>query len=236
MAKAALKSAHVRSMERQELASAIDRAEKAATEVGRLQSVVIAAQMEASTAIDKLREARATLSGARTAQAEVYEAALEQGHPPPRDDAVQDAIRREAEAQEHANAANAALSSLQDKLADAELGVEKAREAITAAVRSVLDVAMETFLEETERLQTELVERRTILQFVNQASLPKWGSSPGNRDDIRDRIRNFTDLNVPRADYSSHYLDSSYPEILPWRDAIAALQCDPNAPLPETQT
>lgn len=235
MAKAALKSAHVRSPEREQLASAIDRAEKAANEVERLQSLVTTAETAANTANDRLREARVAVSEARAAQADVYEAALEQGHPPPRDDAVQDAVRRETEAQEHMTATNAALSSLQDKLDDARIGTEKACEAVTAATRSVLDEAMETFLEETERLQAELVQRRTILQYVNQAALPKW-PSPADRGNIRDRIRHFTQVDVPRADYSSRYTDSSYPEILLWRDAIAALQRDADAPLPETQT
>ncbi len=230
MTRSALKI--TRSPERQELASAIGHAEKVEIEVGRITALVDAAETAAADADDRLKAARAAVVDARSAQVATYEAAIEQGHPAPRDDAVQDALHRETGAQEHLAAMHAALSSLQDKLDDAKIGAEKAREVVTAGVRSVLDEAMETFLEETEQLQDELVQRRMILRYVNQAALPKW-PSPADQGNIRDRVRDFTNVDVPRSDYSSRYTDTSYPEILQWRDAIAALQRDADAALPQ---
>lgn len=226
MTRSALKI--TRSSERQELASAIGHAEKAAVEVGRITALVDAAETAAADVEDRLRAACAAVSDARAAQAATYEAAIEQGHPAPRDDSVRDALNEAFNAEEQASATTAALGSLKSKLDDAKDRHRQKREHVAWLAAAVVASETRAYFEKVVRMQAELGDHREILLFLRR-------SFNAADPDLAHEIGDFLAARVFPKQLHHRLEENPWPEVIPWRDAIAALQRDADAPLPETK-
>jgi hypothetical protein len=227
MAKLALKQEPSPTPARQSLAAAIERSSTAQQDVSRLLALVDAAEASVQVAEKNHQQAKDDLSAVRENQAQLHEAALSQGHPPGRDDSVQEAKRLESEREEEVGTASSSLQVIRQKLENTRLSADQARNEVTLAARAVLADEIEPYFRETERMQSELIERRLILGFAASGLNSSSGEVP--QSPIWNEIRNFTNLAIPVEYYSSQYV---YPQLAPWRDALAALQADAAAPLP----
>jgi hypothetical protein len=226
MPKPTLKTVPSRSPARQELAAAIDRSRAAQDEMARLKATVDGAEAAVHVAEQDHQQAIDDLAAAREVQAQRHEAAVTQGHPPSRDDSVQEAKRRESDREEEVRTARSALHAITQKLDGATSAADQARDDVVLAARSVLADEIEPFFRETARMQAELIRRRLVLGFA-VSSLRS--SSERVSHSIWNEVQNFTTVTPPVEHFSQRYV---YPELQPWRDALCALQADADVPLP----
>lgn len=222
-----LKEQSPRSPEREALRIAIDAVDKAGVEVVRRREAVTNAQAACDAARNRLSEASAASAAARTAQAKVYESAIEQGHPPPRDETVQQCSQAESDARDEVSLAESALERLRTKLSDAENAQRDRRNDVTTVIRAIVDGALEPMLEETKRLEREVAHRRLVLSFLNASCRPEF-SLPSDPD-IRQRVSVHSETSVVIEHYNPRY---GYPELDAWKEALNRLTRDADAPLP----
>jgi hypothetical protein len=210
------------------LAAAIDDAAKADTALQTLRAVVARADNAVADAEERHGDAAKAVTAASEIQAKAYEAAIDAGYPPVRDTTVREARQAADETADELAVAKAAATGMKAKLGNAEQRVSDARAAVVACAQDVAVAGLPKLLAETQRLQTELEERRLVLSLLN-------GFDPRSRNDVvfRSEVDEF--LEAPVFPYSwNQGRAGDHPAAAPWLEAINALQVDALALLPTT--
>jgi chromosome segregation ATPase len=201
------------------LAAAIEEADKADAALHNLRAVVARADSAVADAQERHSDAARAVTVATETHARLFEAAIEQGHPPGQDSSVRDARRAADDAADDLAVAKAAAATMRAKLGNAERRLSDTQKAVTSCAQNVVLAGLPKLLAEAQTMQVELESRRQVLSALS------------NFEDRRSEIDEF--LEAPVFPYtSSGGRPEDHPAVVPWLEAIEALQTDADAPLP----
>lgn len=206
---------------RSELATAIEAVKTTEETVTKLRAAVARADGAVAEAEKIQREAAATVVAATEAHAKTFEAAIEQGHPPGRDNTLVDARRQADAAADDLATARTAAGALRTRLKNAVDDLTDARTAVGMAVGFVVNVNLPRLLEDARALQLELEGKRVILDELRKHATPE------REAEIEDYL---SDIVFPYGRDGESTED--HPAAAPWLAAIQALHDDADAPLP----
>jgi hypothetical protein len=225
MLRARVEAAVTEDERRVALAAAIDEEEKADTALQKLRATVARADSAVADAEERHGDATKAVRAASESHARLFEAAIEQGHPPGRDSAVRDARRLADDAADDLTVAKAAATAMKAKLGHAEQRLSDARAAVAVCARNVAVARLPKLLAEAQRLQSDLEERRLILSLLNNFD-PR-----AQHEVFRSEVDEF--LEAPVFPYTwNRGRAEDHPAAAPWLQAIEALQIDAESPLP----
>jgi hypothetical protein len=208
------------------LAAAIDEAAKADEVLQKLRGTVARADGAVADAQERHGDAAKAVTAATEAQAKTFEAAIDQGFSPGRDTAVRDARRLADDAADELAVAKTGATTMKAKLGNAEQRVRDARSAVVACAGNVAVAGLPKLLAETQRMQSELEERRLILSLLN-------GFDPRSQNGVafRSEIDDFLEAPVLPYTWNRGRVED-HPVVTPWLEALEALRVDADAPLP----
>lgn len=208
---------------RGELKSAIAKRHSAEAEVKKLRDAVDRAEALVNEAEADYHVASETVEAATAARAEMYAAAIEQGHAPGRDDAVSDARRRANDTADRLAAARTAALAFGRKLEVAEERLRTAESDVLAAAKLVATTAAPRLLHEAQALREELEARRQVLWVLDHIASRPHGSQSEIERFLEDVVFPYECSDNSAEEHSA---------AAPWLAAIEALALSADAPLP----
>jgi hypothetical protein len=201
------------------LATAIEEADRADAALRDLRAVVARADSAVADAQERHSNAAKAVIAASETHARLFEAAIEQGHPPGQDSSVRDARRVADDAADELAVAKTAATAMRAKLGNAERRLSDTQKAVTSCAQNVVLAGLPKLLAVAQALQIELEARRQVLSALS------------NFEDRRSEIDEF--LEAPVFPYTLGGGEpEDHPAVVPWLEAIEALQTDADAPLP----
>jgi hypothetical protein len=209
------------------LAGAIAEAQKADTALQNLRAIIVRADNAVTDAEERHGSAVKAVTTASETHARLFEAAIEQGHPPGRDSAVREARRLADDAGDELAVAKAAATAMRAKLGNAEYRLEQAHKAVVDGAQNVAVVELPRLLAEAKHLQSELEGRREVLSALSQM----FNRRVINRVDRQLDVEEFLEARVFPYTWNGGRTED-HPDVAPWLEAVEALQIDADAPLP----
>jgi hypothetical protein len=210
---------------RSSLAGAIAEAQKADTALQNLRASVARADNAVADAEERHGAAVKAVTTASEAHARLFEAAIEQGHPPGQDSSARDARRAADDAADEVAVAKAGATALKAKLGNAEQRLSDARAAVVVCANSVAVAGLPQLLAEAERLQGELEARRLVLSVLDR--FDRKQKTSGYRSDVDQ----FLEAAVFPYTWNGGRAED-HQAAAPWLEAVKILQIDADAPLP----
>jgi hypothetical protein len=207
---------------RSALAAAIESLDRSGNAGTKLRDAVTRANTAVAAAEMVHAEAVKAVADAVDAQAKTFEAAIEQGFPPARDSAVQDARRLVDAAADELATARTAAAALKAKLTSADDGRTAARSAVWESVRNVIAAEVPHLLEAVGAMQIELDGKRQVLMLLSDHVPPA----------VQNTIADFLEAAIAPFGYTGAQ-PQEHPTAAPWLAAIAALSENAGAPLPK---
>jgi uncharacterized protein YfaS (alpha-2-macroglobulin family) len=186
--------------------------EQSEAAVERAQDIVRAARREADDASDALSTARAG------ATARLVSAASGGATAAP-DNAMRELRARLQASEDDLEIARDALATVEIAEADHREALHRARKRQDEAARDTLAIAINPAIERVARLEAELEAAKAALWFLHGTCFYR---SPTEQSA---RIGGM----LPNRQF---YLHADHHAVGPWREALAALAADPDAPLP----
>jgi len=207
---------------RQELAGAIAAIAGTEAELSRLDAAAGRAQHQRREAEVAVVNAEQALAVAIEAQAQTHAAAIEQGHPPPRDEDVQNARAALQRARDVADATKSAAATIGTKHGSAERALQEQRRGIADLARAIAGTAVPTLFAEVRELHERLAAQRVVLMLLSDFA----------PDTISEEVADYLAAPVFTWGNQGETLDE-HPAVVPWVRAIEALKTDANALLPQ---
>jgi hypothetical protein len=226
--------------ERDQLRQAIEAARKAERAIEDRKGAILRARQLVEAASRKVQAAAAGIVQAKNEHARILAESAETNNGETNGTGIIRAARlAELDAQDGIEAANAALSRLEQGLTGVENAHRLARNNVLREINALLVPHAARLLAEARELKTQLAARRHVLMFL---------FGPENRDEIirgwpsqLDEIKALEDRHAPLAgmhrdvwDFLStiNVADAGMAAVPAWEGAREALRTDADAPLP----
>lgn len=203
------------------LAAAIAEAGQVEAALQNLRGAVGRADNAVADAQERHGGAAKAVTAASEANAKLFEAAIEQGHPPAHDSTMRDARRAADDVADELAVAKNAAAAMRAKLGGAEQQLNDARATVMSCARCVAASAIPRLLEEAQAMQRELEARRQVLSVLSDHDGAGLGAI----------VNDYLSSPVFPFEQSGER-PSDHPAAEPWLSIIDQLVCDAAAPLP----
>lgn len=205
------------------LAAAIAELRQTDEALQKLRGTVNRADSAVADAQERHADAAKAVTAASEAHARLFEAAIEQGHPPAPDSNVRDARRAVDDAADELGVAKSAAAAMRAKLGHAEQRVSDARSVVIICAGNVATSAIPRLLEEAQAMQRDLEARRQVLSVLSDHDNSGAGFGAAVNDYLSSSIFPFE---------QAYEASANHPAAEPWLALIDHLVCDADAPLP----